>query len=1287
MKILINILIIIITSQSIYSQLVINEFMASNDTTISDNFGEFDDWIEIVNISPDTVNLYGWYLSDNDSDLLKHQISDSINIAPDSIFILWADDDLEQGWSHLNFKLAMTGEEIIITDPSLLLIDSVSFGLQQTDISFGRFPNYTGSWAIMSHATPSELNMPHDSSQYSPPGIVSHDSGLYSDFINVTIETESDSINIYYSLDGSFPHIPYSDSFLILETTVLRINTTMQGFLPSQVQTYHYILNTNYTLPTMSLVVEPDDFPIGEQEYNLHVAYFDTDGSLGFEADAGIERHGSPSQQNPYRISFKSDYGLPHIDYQIFENRDYHKFKRLILRNASNDRFPNNIIHQKSHIRDVLAHSLYKQIHPNSGYSSFQPVNVYINNSYWGIYYLRERQDKHYVEELFGYDDVDLLERAFGYTGNRNAVEGDWTAYDELETFVENEDMTYLANFEYLKNNIYYEQFIDYWILEVFVGNYDWLSNNIKYFRPRSGEDKWRWLIWDLDHGFGSKLSVDGVNWGDPNTDYLDWSTGFEGPRVWSGNNNKIIRAILRNNQGRRDFINRFSDLMNTTFSPSNILLKVDSLENLLSTDMNHHAQRWGGDMIDWYAGLDSVRNYISVRGNYINNHIKNKFDLDSTYQILIETPLSFTGAIEINSISINSFPWTGTYFSNVPITITAIPTQEDEIFQWEGSNSGSSSIVLDSLVSDTVLTLLMRPLLLHSILDQVMYEDSSLTLSLGASSVEEDPITFYAFSDTVGVDTYIYGDSLVLVPLPDWYGETNITVTATDGELSDTTTFVLYVEPRDDEPVVASRISDIYLSEDFRDTVIAQLDTVFNDIDDSLIYSYSILDTSVFSVNISSDGNLVLNAIQNAFGETELIITASNPTRASVTDTIDVLIESVNDAPEFISDLNILVDVGMPFTEEIDTYDADMDQLSLSFNNQATVPGWLVMTGNMISGTPPINGGISFMLDLSDNDTTISDTFHLRAEAFRPFITSIADVPEDQGGRVYISFSASYFDSSDETGQEYGIYRYDTYEDSSAWVMVISGPAIHQEHYVFEVTTLADSTAEDNGMSMYKVVASMNEGIFHSLPDSGYSIDNIAPGVPTGMQAIAMENSISLSWDMSEAEDFQYFSLERSNEAIVDIADTIITYELIEVSFEDHNLLRNVEYSYRLAAYDYAGNRSEFTEPVSAILLSVDPLSLIPEVFALHQNYPNPFNPTTQIRFDLPKNEFVSINIYDVMGRKIKSLVNINQEAGYRSIIWNGTNDFGQSVSVGMYIYTIQAGKFRQTRKMVILK
>ena len=95
----------------------------------------------------------------------------------------------------------------------------------------------------------------------------------------------------------------------------------------------------------------------------------------------------------------------------------------------------------------------------------------------------------------------------------------------------------------------------------------------------------------------------------------------------------------------------------------------------------------------------------------------------------------------------------------------------------------------------------------------------------------------------------------------------------------------------------------------------------------------------------------------------------------------------------------------------------------------------------------------------------------------------------------------------------------------------------------------------------------------------------------------------------------------------------------------------------------------------------------LVPEVFALHQNYPNPFNPHTNIKYDLPDSEFVKIIIYDVMGRKIRTLVNEYQDSGYRNIIWNANDDLGRLVSAGMYIYTIQAGEFRQTKKMLLLK
>jgi len=101
---------------------------------------------------------------------------------------------------------------------------------------------------------------------------------------------------------------------------------------------------------------------------------------------------------------------------------------------------------------------------------------------------------------------------------------------------------------------------------------------------------------------------------------------------------------------------------------------------------------------------------------------------------------------------------------------------------------------------------------------------------------------------------------------------------------------------------------------------------------------------------------------------------------------------------------------------------------------------------------------------------------------------------------------------------------------------------------------------------------------------------------------------------------------------------------------------------------------------------LGIDGIA-IPDVYALHQNYPNPFNPTTQIKYDLPEDAMVSITIFDVMGRSIKSLVNIAQSAGYRSIQWDATNNLGEPVSAGMYIYMIQAGEFRQTKKMVLLK
>ena len=122
------------------------------------------------------------------------------------------------------------------------------------------------------------------------------------------------------------------------------------------------------------------------------------------------------------------------------------------------------------------------------------------------------------------------------------------------------------------------------------------------------------------------------------------------------------------------------------------------------------------------------------------------------------------------------------------------------------------------------------------------------------------------------------------------------------------------------------------------------------------------------------------------------------------------------------------------------------------------------------------------------------------------------------------------------------------------------------------------------------------------------------------------------------------------------------------------------------MISVDHAGNRSGYSDIVEATLLSIDDGSL-PSVFTLHQNHPNPFNPTTQIRYDLPNDAMVNITIYDMMGRMIKTLVNAQQPAGYRLAQWDATNDYGETVAAGLYLYTIQTGNFIQTNKMVLLK
>jgi hypothetical protein len=139
--------------------IVINELMPANSATAYDQNGEFDDWIELYNLSDSTVNISGYYLSDSKSNQTKWSFPTGTEIQSDSFLIVWIDNDTLQAGLHANFKLSSLGETILLLNASADLLDMVSYGEQPVEIgqplvekSFARIPNGTGafSWVIPS---------------------------------------------------------------------------------------------------------------------------------------------------------------------------------------------------------------------------------------------------------------------------------------------------------------------------------------------------------------------------------------------------------------------------------------------------------------------------------------------------------------------------------------------------------------------------------------------------------------------------------------------------------------------------------------------------------------------------------------------------------------------------------------------------------------------------------------------------------------------------------------------------------------------------------------------------------------------------------------------------------------------------------------------------------------------------------------------------------------------------------------------------------------------------------
>jgi len=224
MQQLILILIICTISLATGQNLYINEFMASNDTTITDPIYNLSgDWIEIYNGDPFAVDLLGYHLTDDPFDPSKWKIENQIIVESGSHTLIWA-DGFDQDY-HTNFKLARDGEFIGLYSPDFQIIDSLTYLVQKTDISYGRYPDGGNTWFYFDHVTPESSNGDEGFSNLASPPQFSMPSGKYDAAVNVTLTSNTDSAVIYYTKDGSIPDrnsIRYQDPIHIRYSTSIR---------------------------------------------------------------------------------------------------------------------------------------------------------------------------------------------------------------------------------------------------------------------------------------------------------------------------------------------------------------------------------------------------------------------------------------------------------------------------------------------------------------------------------------------------------------------------------------------------------------------------------------------------------------------------------------------------------------------------------------------------------------------------------------------------------------------------------------------------------------------------------------------------------------------------------------------------------------------------------------------------------------------------------------------------------------------------------------------------------